>query len=283
MLVLFYLVLMRIVAETGINYVLLPPPSCAPWLLLAQLIARRTLHHDYRPHLLLERLFHRRSYTDDLRESPSVFINHAFRIADSARLRIQPRNWRKGHPSGLLPDPRAWGWLTSFQGAAMLYVEYNYAASLDTALRLAHQSHRHLQHGHGPRASADRRIPPRRSRPAPGSQPPCLPHRRCGHHRHPQRAPPAALPVSPSTPVGYLLVYTSGLRQVWFSIFLGWLAKMLLVRFGGASLFRRSRGFFLGLILGEAFAAAGWMIFSLVCASMGADYKAIHLLPYPPP
>src|SRR5690606_14537567 len=37
----------------------------------------------------------------------------------------------------------------------------------------------------------------------------------------------------PLHPVGYLLVFSYPLRRIWFSIMLGWLAKVVLVRFGG--------------------------------------------------
>jgi len=83
----------------------------------------------------------------------------------------------------------------------------------------------------------------------------------------------------PFHPVGYLLVYTYPIQRIWFSIFLGWLAKVLILRFGGASLFHRSRNLFIGFILGEASAAGFWLIVSLARNSLGLTYKAINILP----
>jgi len=69
------------------------------------------------------------------------------------------------------------------------------------------------------------------------------------------------------------------LRSIWFSIFLGWLAKVVIVRFGGAGLYRAARNVFIGLILGEAAAAALWLCVSLVRLAMGLNYQAVRLLP----
>jgi hypothetical protein len=76
----------------------------------------------------------------------------------------------------------------------------------------------------------------------------------------------------PLHPVGFILSYGWGLNWIWFSIFLGWLVKVMIVRFGGGSLLRSSRPFFIGLILGEAAAGLTWIAVSLVRLSMGLEY-----------
>ncbi len=81
------------------------------------------------------------------------------------------------------------------------------------------------------------------------------------------------------SPVGYLVSGTWYGEIMWFSIFLGWAAKVLIVRFGGAKLFQQSRGVFMGLIIGEALAAAIWMVVTLVLAQMGVAYETIQVLP----
>jgi hypothetical protein len=83
----------------------------------------------------------------------------------------------------------------------------------------------------------------------------------------------------PFHPIGFLLCYSYPLAVSWFSIFLGWLAKTLIVRFGGAQLYRTARNFFLGLIVGEAAAAAFWAGFSFIRYSMGLTFFNIKLLP----
>jgi hypothetical protein len=83
----------------------------------------------------------------------------------------------------------------------------------------------------------------------------------------------------PLHPVGFLLVYSWGIRNIWFSIFVGWLAKVVLLNFGGADLFRRARPVFVGLILGEAVAAAFWLGVALVRLQLGLDYHAVRIMP----
>ena len=48
--------------------------------------------------------------------------------------------------------------------------------------------------------------------------------------------------------------------QLWFSIALAWLLKLLAMKYGGPSLFRRARPFFFGLIIGQFFIAGLWLI-----------------------
>lgn len=59
----------------------------------------------------------------------------------------------------------------------------------------------------------------------------------------------------PFHPVGYLVSGSFGLFRLWLPIFLTWLIKSLLLRYGGLSAYQKARPFFLGLILGEFSAA----------------------------
>jgi hypothetical protein len=83
----------------------------------------------------------------------------------------------------------------------------------------------------------------------------------------------------PLHPVGFLLCSSYVMQTIWLSVFIGWLAKVLVLRFGGMDLFRAARTFFLGLVIGEAAAAGFWLIVSLVRVAMGLDYHAIRLFP----
>lgn len=83
----------------------------------------------------------------------------------------------------------------------------------------------------------------------------------------------------PFAPVGYLVCTTWMFQVVWFSIFLGWLVKVLVIRFGGASLFKQLRPFFLGLIFGEALAAGALLAINLCLASAGYEYYVVDFLP----
>lgn len=83
----------------------------------------------------------------------------------------------------------------------------------------------------------------------------------------------------PFMPVGYVLSYSPYIRNAWFSIFLGWLAKTVIVRFGGARMYQNARPLFVGLVFGEGLAAGCWMVINLLLAWLGYDYKFIQLLP----
>ena len=47
---------------------------------------------------------------------------------------------------------------------------------------------------------------------------------------------------------------------IWFSVFLAWTAKMIVLRFGGPGLYARSRPLFLGLALGQIVAGGLWLV-----------------------
>jgi hypothetical protein len=67
----------------------------------------------------------------------------------------------------------------------------------------------------------------------------------------------------PFHPIGLVLMGSGMMHIMWFSIFIGWSVKRLLLRYGGAGAFRRARPFFIGLIVGEMLAAGGWMFVGL--------------------
>lgn len=73
----------------------------------------------------------------------------------------------------------------------------------------------------------------------------------------------------PLLPVGYVASHGAFIGNAWFSIFIGWLAKVLIVRFGGASLFQSARPLFVGIIFGEALAAGLWLIVNAIVVSGG--------------
>lgn len=67
----------------------------------------------------------------------------------------------------------------------------------------------------------------------------------------------------PLHPLGYLVLYSSSMRLLWFSFFLGWLANMLTLRYGGVGLFAKVRLFFIGLILGDFMMSAAYALMGL--------------------
>ena len=81
----------------------------------------------------------------------------------------------------------------------------------------------------------------------------------------------ARFPAWPLHPVGLLFVYSSiGLRLV-VSLFLGWLIKSLILRYGGNRAYRAGIPFFLGIMFGEIFANAFWTLVPVLQILFGAD------------
>ncbi|MBT4504143.1 MAG: hypothetical protein HOC74_40810 [Gemmatimonadetes bacterium] len=64
----------------------------------------------------------------------------------------------------------------------------------------------------------------------------------------------------PIHPIGMALGLTHPISQIWFSVFMAWLFKAVILKYGGAKIYMRLRPFFLGMVLG-AFGSAGiWLI-----------------------
>lgn len=55
----------------------------------------------------------------------------------------------------------------------------------------------------------------------------------------------------PFHPAGYLVSGSFGLMRLWLPLFVSWLVKALLLRYGGLRAYRAALPFFLGLVLGE--------------------------------
>jgi len=65
----------------------------------------------------------------------------------------------------------------------------------------------------------------------------------------------------PFYPAAYAAVSGSwAISHIWFSLWLAWLAKLILLKYGGLSAHRKATPFFLGLILGEFVVGSLWTI-----------------------
>ena len=73
----------------------------------------------------------------------------------------------------------------------------------------------------------------------------------------------------PFHPIGYAMGPSWPMIQLWFSIMIGWLAKTLILRYGGMRGFIRARPFFLGLVLGEFTVAGIWLIIDAITGVQG--------------
>lgn len=75
----------------------------------------------------------------------------------------------------------------------------------------------------------------------------------------------------PLHPVGLILGSIS--QEIWLSMFVAWLCKVLLLRYGGPGTYRAGRTFFMGLALGEAAIATVWIVVGLM------THVGVRLLP----
>jgi hypothetical protein len=74
----------------------------------------------------------------------------------------------------------------------------------------------------------------------------------------------ARFPWWPFHPLGFALGASWPAIVYWFALFVGWLAKWIILRFGGMKGYQMARPFFLGLILGEFTAAIIWVAVSAI-------------------
>ena len=64
----------------------------------------------------------------------------------------------------------------------------------------------------------------------------------------------------PLHPIGYVVSGTWILNSVWFSIFLAWLIKAIVLKYAGPAGYRSTRWFFLGMILGQFVVGGVWLV-----------------------
>ena len=64
----------------------------------------------------------------------------------------------------------------------------------------------------------------------------------------------------PFHPVGYVLSGTWSVDNIWMPLFISWLVKLLLTKYGGIRMYRRAVPFFAGLILGQFIVGGIWSI-----------------------
>lgn len=71
-------------------------------------------------------------------------------------------------------------------------------------------------------------------------------------------------------PIGFIICRIWFIENIWFSIFIAWLAKSSILRLGGLKGYNKARPFFLGLVLGEIF-VGGILVF--VSCIVGHGYN----------
>ena len=74
-------------------------------------------------------------------------------------------------------------------------------------------------------------------------------------------------------PIGFIMLNGWMTRVLWFSYFLGWFAKVLVLRYGGQSLYMKLTPVAVGLILGEAAGVMFRMTLKGVAVMLGYDLQ----------
>jgi hypothetical protein len=67
----------------------------------------------------------------------------------------------------------------------------------------------------------------------------------------------------PLHPIGYLTIYSSAMRTLWFCYFIGWLCSTLVLRYGGVNQYKEARRLFVGLVTGDMLMALVWLVIGL--------------------
>jgi hypothetical protein len=73
----------------------------------------------------------------------------------------------------------------------------------------------------------------------------------------------------PFHPVGYAVACGWVMSAMWFSVFLAWLTKWVILKFGGIQLYRKMVPFFLGVILGQHVIGGLWTIIREIVGGYG--------------
>ena len=74
----------------------------------------------------------------------------------------------------------------------------------------------------------------------------------------------------PFHPIGYAISGSWSMNLVWLPLFIAWIMKGLILRYGGVRLYRQAQPFFLGLILGQVLVGSLWHLLGL----------ALDIVPY---
>ncbi len=73
----------------------------------------------------------------------------------------------------------------------------------------------------------------------------------------------------PLHPIGFPICGTWLMRMIAFSVFLAWFIKVVILRYGGPGLYRRSQPFFLGMIAGQMLCNGMWLVIDYFTGKIG--------------
>ncbi|HOX39311.1 MAG TPA: hypothetical protein PL033_15125 [Candidatus Brocadiia bacterium] len=83
----------------------------------------------------------------------------------------------------------------------------------------------------------------------------------------------------PFHPMGFIMATTYPGKVMWPSVFLGWFLKLVVMRYGGSSVYYRLKPLIYGVILGECLMGGIWMFATAVMFWLGKEPQRVILLP----
>ena len=83
------------------------------------------------------------------------------------------------------------------------------------------------------------------------------------------------LPFFPMHPIGLAVASTVPIIFTWFSIFLGWFLKFMILRYGGQKIYRNLQPFFIGMIAGAFLTGGIWMVIDFITGIVPATHPIL--------
>lgn len=272
LLLLLFFIIARIIAETGIIHGQLQVPMYKPWQLLAM--------YGWPRAVPMETFYHSAMLQDvhyDFREIVPVYASHGLKLTDQTIFdRAGSTADRKTGRRiiGLLMLSLLVGYVVSF--GSTLWTEYHYAWTRDVAAISPINSWGANSNPYGQIMGASVQYQKSNYHPV---------HSPIGHigAGFIITAVLAFLRLTytwwPLHPIGFLMLGTFPAAHLWFSIMIGWLCKVLILRFGGARMYLNAKPFFLGLIVGESAAAGFWLMMGIALSTLGIPYRPVNIMP----
>jgi len=73
----------------------------------------------------------------------------------------------------------------------------------------------------------------------------------------------------PFHPLGFVVSMGWAMNNIWFSVFLAWLIKVVVLKYGGPRMYRQTRPFFLGVVLGQFVVGGLWLLIDSYTGMVG--------------
>lgn len=73
----------------------------------------------------------------------------------------------------------------------------------------------------------------------------------------------------PLHPLGFVVSPGWAMDAVWFSVFLAWMIKVVVLKYGGPGVYAKTRPFFLGIVLGQFVVGGMWLVIDSLTGTVG--------------